>query len=153
MPLSSEQILALQTLLGKRTLYLPSTDHGWIGTYIVDSIEIAMDSSRQRARELCIPDSFIRGDKAQFWYQIAAVASGMNEFYWHELDIQTDGSKRRYVFTWTIGDAILKFYTKTFHAGGAEHLRWYVCRFADEESNIDSGCDTDSENVMLDEED
>ena len=97
MPLSSEQRLGLQSLIENHTLYFQSTvrdsvnaPHGWIGTYITDSIEITMDSSRQRARDLLIPNSFIRGNKAQFWYQMAAVASGMNEFYWHEMEYEVD---------------------------------------------------------------
>lgn len=161
MPLSSEQRLGLQSLIENHTLYFQSTvrdsvnaPRHWIGSYITDSIEITMDSSRQRARDLCIPNSFIRGNKAQFWYKMAAVASGVNDFYWHEMEYEVDNQNdtmKRYVFTWTIGDATIKFFTKTFHTGGVKHLRWYVCRFADDESNIDSGCDTDSETVMLDE--
>jgi hypothetical protein len=161
MPLSSEQRLGLQSLIENHTDYFRSAGrdsvnapHGWLGTYVVDSIEIMMDSSRQRARELYIQNSFIRGDKAQFWFHMAAVASGMNEFYWHEMEYKVDNqndARQRYVYTWTIGDATIKFYTKTFCMGGIKHLRWYVCRFADDESNIDSGVDTDSEEVMLDE--
>jgi hypothetical protein len=162
MPLSFEQRLELQSLIENHTLYSPSARydsgngaHYWHGTYIIDSIETIMDSSRQRTRDLCLPESFIRGrDKAQFWFDMAAVASGMNEFYWHEIEyeiVNRYDSKQRYVYTWAIGDATIKFYTKTFHTGGVRDLRWYVCRFADDESNVDSGCDTDSEDVMLDE--
>jgi hypothetical protein len=84
MPLSSEQRLGLQSLIENHTLYTTSrghagfnVPHGWVGTYIMDSIEIIMDSSRHRTRELFIPNSFIRGnDKAQFCPSMAS------PYYW-----------------------------------------------------------------------
>jgi hypothetical protein len=164
MPLSSEQRSGLQSLIRKHTVYFQyswndsvlfswNDSNGWHGTYITDSIELIMDSSRPRVRDLSMPNSFIKGqEKAQFWYDVAAVASGLNEFYWHEMEYESasDGRKR-YVYTWTIGDAIIKFYTKTFRTRGINDLHWYVCRFAGDECNVDSGCDTDPEDVMLDE--
>ncbi len=163
MPLSSEQRLGLQSLIREHTILYPFTwhnefdlTHSWRGTYIVDSIETIMDSGRHRARELCLPNSFIKGnDKAHFWFNMAAVASGMNEFNWHEIEYAAanhDDAKQRYVYTWTIGDATIKFFTKTFHTRGVKYLCWYVSRFADNECDVDSGCDTDSEDVIIEEQ-
>ena len=152
MPFSSEQRLGMPLLIGKHTLYAlhDSGPHNWHSTYIIDSIELVMDSSRQRARDLCLQGQ----DKAQFWYSMAAVASGMKEFYWHEMEYvaaEQDDARQRYVYTWTIDDAIIKFYTKTFHSSSCKELCWYVCRFESDECEVDRGCDTDSEDVVLSE--
>ena len=158
MPLSSEQRLELLNLIKKHTIYTASAghdvSHGWVGTFVADSIEIIMDSSRHRVRDLCIPNSFIRGrDQSQFWRSMASVASGAKAFHWHEMEYDVDSrddavGNKRYVYTWTIGDATIKFYTKTVHFGGARYLRWYVCRFAADGSDVDSGGETDSENEV-----
>jgi hypothetical protein len=154
MPLSSEQRLRLLSLIGTHTIYTIPAGHDWLGTYVVDSIESILDSSRHRARDLCIPNGFIRGrDPAQFWYSMASVASGANAFDWHEIDFEVDNrdeavGNKRYVYTWTLGDATIKFYTKTFHFGRISYLRWYVRRFAADWADVDSGVDTDSENEV-----
>ena len=147
MPLSNEQRLGMQLLIEKHTLYAlhDSGPHYRHSTYIIDSIELVMDSSRYRARDLCLQGQ----DKSQFWYNIAAVASGMKEFHWHEMKYEpAEQDRQRYVYTWTIDGAIIKFYTRIFHFSGCKQLIWYVCRLESDECEVDSGRDTDSEDVV-----
>ncbi len=157
MPLSDEQRRLLDIHIRSNTVYdwHVSGMHGdSVRTYIIDSVERVVYCKRCIVRDLFLPNSFINGcDAGRFWFRIAAIASGCEEFGWHELEygpaISRDDPRQRYVFTWTLKGEAFRFYTKRLVDNDGKELVWYVGKGAPIEDDIDSGDETDKEEIIL----
>ena len=172
MPLSREQRRRMDIHIQSNTIYnwhMSGTNSESARTFIVDRVERSMDSGG--VHDLFLPNCFIECDISNFWFRMAAIASGGEDFGWHELEygppISRDDLRQRYVYTWTFQGWTYKFYTKTLNDGHVPELVWYVCRGSrcldclncsnrletslDDSGidNIESGNDTDSEEIML----
>ena len=136
-------------------------------TYIINSIEQAIDATDSFSCDLFLPNCFINGRKnSDFWFRMAAMACsdrGVNN--WHELEyglpINRYDLRQRYVYTWTSKGDVYRFYTKVLTDGCYPELIWYVGKAVGETRNMrmgsndssgddmDSSYDTDTEEISL----
>jgi hypothetical protein len=136
MPLSDEQRRLLDVHIRYNTIYdwhIIGTHSDTSRSFIIDSVEKAMDTKRGIVRDLFLPNSFINGcDCDCFFHRIAVIASGGGDFGWHEIDfgppLSRSDHRQRYVFTWTLRGEVIRFYTKTLNDGYQPELVWYVCK-------------------------
>jgi hypothetical protein len=157
MPLSDEQRRLLDVHIRSNTIYdwhIIGTHSDTSRSFIIDSVEKAMDTKRGIVRDLFLPNSFINGCECGcFFFRVAAIASGDEGFGWHAVDfgppLSRNDRRQRYVYTWTLRGEAIRFYTKTLNDGHQPELVWYVCKGGRREEDIDSGDDTDRDEIQL----
>ena len=154
MPLSDTQRAAMDLHLQRHTCYTTAAPLGTVSvrTYIIDSIERILDSTATHVRSLALHNScIVCRDTAEFWHRLAILASGTEKVGWHALEygrpLNELDRKSRYVYTWSVKNATLKFYTKILHHTGGESLIWFVCKHVPDADHSDSN--TDSDEVWL----
>ena len=152
MPLSLEQREAMDVHIRRHT-HGAEEGHGVLTfrTYMIDSIERAMDSSSSRIRSLALSNSTIAcHDKAFFWRTLAEIASESADVDWHGMEygepLGEADCMARYVYTWCCKCSVLKFYTKVVHGANRRRLEWFVCKLTADEDH--SGEDTDLDGIF-----
>ena len=120
-------------------------------TYVIDSIERVMDSSRSRIRCLAIHNTAITCHDNIFWRTLAEIASEGADVEWHAMEygepLNEVDRMTRCVYTWCCNRSVLKFYTKVLHRANGRRLEWFVCKLTADEEH--SGEDTDSEDIFV----
>ena len=157
MPFSDEQRRLLDIHIKSNTIYdwhVLGTHSDTSRSFIINSVEKAVDTERRVVRDLFLPNSFINGCECGcFFYRVAAIASGDEGFGWHEIDfgppLSATDRRQQYVFTWTLKGEKLQFYTKQLVDSNVRELVWYIGKGAHNENDVDSGDDTDSDEILL----
>lgn len=133
---------------------------------IIDSIERCFDATHTFTCDLFLPNSFINGrENSDFWFRMATIACSDGKVEdWHELEYGTpmnrDDLRQRYVYTFKLNGDTYRFYTKVLNDGCYPELVWYVGKAVGEakntvleyssfEDDIDSGNDTDTDEISL----
>ena len=148
MPLSLEQRQAMDAHIHAHT----ERAHGVLtfATYVIDSIERVMDSSRSRIRCLAMRNTTITCRDNIFWRTLAEIASEGADVEWHAMEygepLNEVDRMTRCVYTWCCNRSVLKFYTKVLHRANGRRLEWFVCKLTADEEH--SGEDTDSEDIF-----
>ncbi len=84
MPLPREQRRLMDIQIQSNTIYnwnMSGTNIASARTFIMDHMENIMDSGG--IHDLFLPNCFIECDNSNFWFRIAATASGDADFGWH----------------------------------------------------------------------
>ena len=148
MPFSSEQRRRLKICIRSNTFYRG-------GTYIVDSIERAIDSNEKNSVEdLFMPNDIIdTEDKGDFWFKMASIICSNEVKGWHVLEygkrLNVSDSRERYIYTWQFNGNTYKFYTKKLRHGHCSDLVWYISSHKIVNTDSVTDEDTDSDEIVL----
>ena len=162
MPLTEAQRRQLDAHIRSNTIYhwhAFGADSTSGRGYIISSIERVVDSQSESQtacqRDLFLPNCFIDGcENSRFWFKMAAIVCGYEgPCGWHEVEfgvpINREDLRQRYVYTWGFKGGTYKFYTKTLRSDCGCELVWYFGKSAGEDEDVDSGDETEDEDILL----